>query len=253
LVTKPRICVVDEQHQSYRASGRTLSQSSHVAHKGPACPCGLKRDIDIFIKQESNHYRLHNRFNEFLYSAGYHKAAEIETTLGEDYRMFLRRRSLKFNAAYCAGFENLSLFIAKFLFDEADEFFAGGVSRVVDLFRWHYAEEYEHRTVCHAAFAAISGNYFLRVYGAVFALIHLTKYKKMLEAVVLGHDRRDRNEFDRHASVKRENAFSKRMSRYTLPRMLQILLPFYDPNKQKPGRGMEQALSHYQNRVSPPA
>lgn len=46
------------------------------------------------------------------------------------------------------------------------------------MWRWHLAEEFEHRTVCSDVYHQLSGmnpvfTYFYRLYGYIFALIHL--------------------------------------------------------------------------------
>ena len=50
--------------------------------------------------------------------------------------------------------------------------------RGVALMKWHMAEEFEHRTVCHSALTVLSGNYVTRVRGLVAMMRHLTPYKK---------------------------------------------------------------------------
>jgi len=67
----------------------------------------LRRDIDIFIRQETQHYKQHQLFNKTLYEAGYDRLPEFERELARDYEGFLRNRSLKFNCVYCEGFETL--------------------------------------------------------------------------------------------------------------------------------------------------
>lgn len=64
----------------------------------------LKADIDLFIRQESQHYKQHQQFNKALYAAGYDRLPEFERELADDYRRFLAQRSLRFNCAYCEGF-----------------------------------------------------------------------------------------------------------------------------------------------------
>lgn len=205
----------------------------------------LASDLDVFIKQEANHFRLHRQFNQRLY-AFYPELKAVEAELEKDYKSFLANRSLKFNAAYSAGFENLALFLAQFFFGEGRDMFDGADGRMTALFLWHYGEEFEHRCVAHDAFKAVSGNYFRRIHGAFVALAHLGKYKKILNELALKRDRASMSAEEVAASIRREKAFNARMNRFTLPRMLKLLIPFYDPKKQRMPEGLEAALKYYE-------
>lgn len=204
----------------------------------------LGEEIDLFIAQESNHFRLHNVYNKRLFDR-YPALKDIEAKLKDDYKSFLADRSLTFNAAYSSGFENIALFMAKFYFDQGNDLFDGADPKVVDLFLWHNAEEYEHRSVCHAAFAAVSGNYFWRIYGAFTAFAHLAAYKKRFEDAVFEQDRAAMSKAERAASVKRQRALARRTMLYTVPRMLRILLPYYCPAEVGAPERLLRALDHY--------
>jgi len=106
---------------------------------------GLKRDIDLFVMQESNHYRQHRLFNQKIEETGYPAVVPFGRQLLADYDEFLDKRSLRFNAAYCEGFESLGIIHAAFFFEHVDDLFIGADPRVVALWKWHLAEEYEHR------------------------------------------------------------------------------------------------------------
>lgn len=193
----------------------------------------LKREVDIFIKQESNHYSLHNKFNAELYRRGYEGVRSLELELRDDFQKMLKSRSLEFNAAYCAGFENIALFLCKFIFYRAQPYFDGAEPRMADLFLWHYAEEFEHRTVAHDVFAAVSGNYFRRVYGAIYAFWHLSRYKARIKRALFAVDRVGMTPDEAEASRRQERALNAELAKYVLPRMLSVLLPYYNPGRAK--------------------
>lgn len=205
----------------------------------------LKADIDDFVRQESNHYRMHQRFNIFLADAGYEIPKEIDEKLEDELRELLRTKSPAFLAAYCAGFETFTLFLSQFLFEDATDLFKQGDNGIGDLWLWHFAEEYEHRSVCHDVFANISGNYFIRVYGLLYSFVHLMGgVGKRIEHF---HEiyRRDLSPEEREKSIKRYKAYQKRHMRFFLPRMAKLLVPFYNPGKARPSPGLEAALEHY--------
>ena len=204
----------------------------------------LQKDIDDFVRQESNHYRIHAKWNELVEQAGLHLDPRMEETFDAEYREMLKTRSLNFLTAYCAGFENFTLFFARYLFEQGTGLFRDGDS-IGDLWRWHFAEEYEHRMVCHDGFAEISGNYFMRVWGLVYSAWHLNKNISPRIQSFLAQYRQGMSPTELAASRKREKEFIKSFYGWTLPRMLQIFLPFYNPGKAPPSPGMESALARY--------
>jgi len=212
----------------------------------------LKSDIAIFVKQETNHYRLHAKFNKVFYERGYEHLRPIEAELHQDFEKILMERSLRFAAAYCAGFENLALLLCRFMFEKAIGMFDGGEPRMVALFKWHYAEEFEHRRVAHEAFASISGNYFVRLYGLFYSFVHLNRFSSRLFQAVLSTDRQVLSESERLLSIRREKAFTREMALFLLPRALKIMLPFYDPGRERVPENVQAILDQYERTPSLP-
>jgi uncharacterized protein len=217
------------------AARKKLAPDSHA----------LKAEIDEFVRQESNHYRMHIEFNRQLETFGYKIPAAEDERFAAELRDLLKNRSLAFNAAYCAGFENYTLFTSKFMFEEAGDLFKAGDLAGADLWLWHMAEEYEHRSVCHDVFAAVSGNYFMRIYGLVYSFIHLSGHVNKRAKMFMNQYREGMGEAERKASVKREKAYNRRYMLYFVPRMLAILVPYYDPGKSKASPQLSAALSRF--------
>src|SRR3546814_7755941 len=62
------------------------------------------------------------------------------------------------------------------------------------MWRWHLAEEFEHRTVCFDVYEELSGlnpvsRYFYRLYGYFYAIIHLGRFQSMVAKKLIEHDR----------------------------------------------------------------
>lgn len=205
----------------------------------------LKAEIDEFVRQESNHYRMHIEFNQQIQKLGYKIPEQDDENFAAELRDLLKNKSLEFNAAYCAGFENYTLFTSKFMFEEAGDLFIEGDLAGADLWLWHMAEEYEHRSVCHDVFAAVSGNYFMRLYGLVYSFIHLSGHVNKRTKAFLKQYREGMSEEELKVSVKREKAYNRRYLLYFVPRMLAILVPFYDPGKSKASPELSHALSRF--------
>lgn len=218
---------------------------SRVRDALPDSHADLKRQVDIFIRQEATHYRLHDSFNRELYAAGYPGLKELADQLKAELKEMLERRSLLWNLAYCTAFENLATFMAKFWFGMADDLFEGADPRGVALMKWHMAEEFEHRTVCHSALTVLSGNYFTRVRGLIAMMRHLTPYKKKAAAIVFAQERANMTPAEREASIAREKAFDQRFERWMMRQLLGIFRPWYDPADHPTPRGIPEALAAY--------
>jgi uncharacterized protein len=218
---------------------------SRVRDALPDRHAGLKAQVDIFIRQEAYHYRLHDSFNRELYAAGYPGLKELADQLKAELKEQLESRSLVWNLAYCTAFENLATFMAKFWFGKADDLLEGADPRGVAMWKWHMAEEFEHRTVCHSALTALSGNYFTRVHGLISMMRHLTPYKKKAVAIVLGQERAGMTPAELTASVAREKAYDRRFERWMMRRLAGILRPYYDPADHPTPPGVAETLAAY--------
>lgn len=202
----------------------------------------LKRDVALFTAQEGNHYRQHDVFNETLY-ARYPGLKPIMDRLNADYRAMLKDESLLVNAAYCEGFESLGLIYAEFMFEAADDLLAGADERLVRLWQWHLAEEFEHRTVCYDVHKALGGGYISRLKGFFRAAKHLGKFGMDCSTYMLSVDRESMSPEERDASLAREAAHRKRFNSFAMPRLLAIMRPGYDPRRKREFRGIPELLA----------
>lgn len=209
----------------------------------PAAADALRADIDLFIRQEANHYQLHQRYNDTLYRAGYDGIRVFEAKLKADYEDFLANRSLKFNVAYSEGFESLGIIYAQFFFERIDDLLEGSDPDVAGLWKWHFAEEFEHRTVCYDVYNALYGGYWYRIYGLCFAIAHLGSYGKRATDHLLGIDQARMTETERKTSRRKALGYQLRLMRFLLPRVLRIFSPFYDPRKREWPKGGREFLA----------
>lgn len=79
----------------------------------------LREDIRVFIRQESNHYALHEQFNAIVPRDGYDLAA-VEAYVAGEYDRLLKTKSLAFCLAYCEGFETLGPPFAEIMLGEIE-------------------------------------------------------------------------------------------------------------------------------------
>jgi len=191
----------------------------------------LRAEAKTFIQQETNHYRTHRSYNQRLYDAGYEGVKEFESALHDEYRDWLKSRSLKFNLAYSEGFESMGVIYSFFFIDMIDDLLVGAEPEVVRLWKWHLAEEFEHRNVCHRMYKRLYGGYFYRVYGSLYAIIHLGKYGAAAGQWLIEKDRIGLDEAGLRESKKRFWVFQLRILRFFLPRIFKIWMPWYTPEK----------------------
>jgi predicted metal-dependent hydrolase len=203
----------------------------------------LIADIEVFIRQEANHYQQHQRYNDTLYRAGYTSLHVFEDQLKADYEHFLNNKSLRFNVAYAEGFESLGIIYALFFFEQIDDLLEGADSDVTNLWRWHFAEEFEHRTVCYDVYQQLFGGYWYRIYGLCYAIWHLGGYGKRVTDHLLEVDRLTMPEAEQRQSKSRALGYQMRLMGFLLPRVLRIFSPFYNPRKRRAPRGAEVFLA----------
>ncbi|MDH3642618.1 MAG: metal-dependent hydrolase [Gammaproteobacteria bacterium] len=123
----------------------------------------IMEKLDKFCRQEAQHYKQHERFNELIHARDYPGLEAIENRVKQDFERFLDEKPLKFNVGFVEGFESYttqgaaaSLNSGAFNRKDVNQKFA-------DLFRWHLTEEIEHRTVAFDVWEHLYGDYAYRV------------------------------------------------------------------------------------------
>lgn len=217
----------------------------------------LHRDLDIFIKQEMQHCRQHLLFNKALRADGYEGMLEIEKEYEADYDRFLRTKSLRFNIAYSEGFEAVSSVAVENFFEEFDEFLEGADFEAVEMWKWHLAEEFEHREVAHDVYHAIYGRgpfaYAYRVWAFFFAVKHIRGHVRRVQAYLLGKDREGMTADELAASMAREERVQVVTNKRAMSHLKRIVSPFYKPRLRTPPKGLDLVLERYAKKAAPSA
>lgn len=200
----------------------------------------LKEDCRIFIAQEGRHYRNHAKFNEKLRASGYPELAAREARMKADYDRFWETKGLKYCLGYAEGFETLGPILACFFLEGARELQKPDVDDpTADLWRWHLAEEYEHRHVANYLFHGIYKSYWYRLWGICYAAPHMLGYMIRTGAYLLSEDYKAGRIKKPWLSRLRMVGMLVRMFAYVIPRVIQSLHPRYDPaNIKEPERSM---------------
>ena len=216
----------------------------------------LRGEILGFIRQESQHFKQHKLFNERLIEQGYPKLRELETELAADLDRFLKEKSLKFCLAYADGFESLGAVAGQVWFEESDDMLKGADSNAVALWKWHMAEEFEHREVCYDMFHALYGRgiwnaifngYFYRIYGFIFAMRHLRSFSTRLYDYMVEIDKQTMSEDEKEKFEQDEKEFKAFQKKYFLMPLLKNFLPWYDPGKKRTPRGLFEYLRQFES------
>ena len=132
----------------------------------------LIEDAQGFIGQEAAHYTNHRRYNEMLKRVGYPELAAVEAGYKRGYER-ISERSLAWRLAYSAGFETMTMGITEWLINDREALFKDADPVVTSFVLWHMVEETEHKSVAFEVFQAISGNYWLRLFGLLYGSLHV--------------------------------------------------------------------------------
>jgi predicted metal-dependent hydrolase len=190
----------------------------------------LREDSEIFIAQEGRHWRNHAKLNAFLRASGYPKLAECEAKMKSDYQYFWDKKGHKYCMGYTEGFETLGPIIACFFLEAAHELDKATVDDpTADLWRWHLAEEYEHRHVANYQFHAIYNSYWYRLWGICYSAPHMLGYMIGTGYYMISEDWKSGRIKDPWKSRLRFAGMLTRLFVYIVPRLLSSLHPKYDP------------------------
>ena len=169
-----------------------------------------------------------------LHESGYDWLIPDEQGIRCDFERFFTVKGPKFALAYSEGFETYGPIIASFLFDHSGDLLAYWDQPTIYLWVWHLAEEYEHRTVCNHVYTAVYGDYWYRIYGLWYALIHLSAYSLRVTHKMVVADRREGRIRDPWRSRIRFARDIGKLFAFILPRVLLAMKPGFDPIHQPP-------------------
>jgi uncharacterized protein len=206
----------------------------------------LRADIEVFNKQEVEHCTRHNAFNLLLRSR-YPAMVALEKALAGDFRSFFQKKSLRFNLAYAEGFEAMGSGNAAIFFEVLPLLERSADPKALELWKWHLAEEFEHRHVCFDVYRALYGKgptrgYFYRCYGYLYAFLHLSRHMNRVADLLLAHDRATMTPEQVAKSKAREKSYRRMTRLRDIKQTLTVLSPFYNPSKKPMSAAMREYL-----------
>ena len=137
----------------------------------------LQRAIAPFVQQESWHAWAHAVVLEHLAAAGIDSEPFTERLQGWFARIGspkpnwprpLQRWWLHRRLAEVAAIEHFTAVLGQWVIQNRGLDYAGADPTMLDLLRWHGAEEVEHRALVYDVYQNLSGSYLLRAAGMVF-------------------------------------------------------------------------------------
>jgi predicted metal-dependent hydrolase len=136
----------------------------------------LRENVDRFSRQEAQHYQQHERFNRAILEAGYPGLKARFDQLKADFERFFKDKGDKWCIGFVEGFEAYTTqgalaALGSGVFDHPKT-----DKRWGDLFRWHLAEEIEHRNVAFDIYQHLYGSYLFRVKLAMIAQSHIINF-----------------------------------------------------------------------------
>jgi predicted metal-dependent hydrolase len=121
----------------------------------------LQRDVRAFCGQEGVHGREHVRYNRMLDAQGY-PVADMERRLEARLRRIAGWVPLRRQLAITCALEHFTAVMGHTVLSDP-RLLAGAEPEMAALWRWHAAEENEHKAVAFDVYRCAGGNYFERV------------------------------------------------------------------------------------------
>lgn len=146
----------------------------------------LREDVKGFIKQEAMHARAHDAgMKEFLEAKGIDiknflgfmewlfTVALADQPFGRSLPKSMEKDWLIFRLGVISAVEHMTCFLGKYILENKSWDKANADEVILDMLRWHGAEEIEHRSVAFDVYQHLSGNYSMRYLhmGLVFPVL----------------------------------------------------------------------------------
>ncbi|WP_158501580.1 metal-dependent hydrolase [Vitiosangium sp. GDMCC 1.1324] len=141
-------------------AGERFFMASVKAFRNQVTDPQLKSEVDAFCAQEGHHSREHVRYNKMIAAKGYPVDAmerRVEWILQRVTKYAPRKRQL---AVTCA-LEHFTAMLASLVLKDP-KMLENAEPRMAELWRWHSAEETEHKAVAFDVYRAIGGSWLMR-------------------------------------------------------------------------------------------
>jgi predicted metal-dependent hydrolase len=215
----------------------------------PVTDSELIETIDLFNKQEGQHHKLHNDLMAMLTAKGYPRLREFEAAFDADLKEFLATKSLAWNLAYCEGFESTGCALAEAWIDGGIKEICGDHGSIpMQLWMWHMAEEFEHRSVVHDVLHRIYGTeeaFELRKQGAAINRQHNAEHALAAAVYITEIDQAHMTSREVEQSNARALEAAMAVAELSATEFQWVFDPDYDPASISPPRNYERVIEDY--------
>jgi predicted metal-dependent hydrolase len=150
-------------------AGERFFISAVKAHVGLVKDPELLEQARAFCAQEGIHSREHIRYNEMLRDQGYPVEA-MERRVERILARVTRRTTPMGRLAATSALEHFTALLAHFVLKD-HRLLEGAHPVMAALWRWHSAEENEHKAVAYDVYRQAGGSYIERVLAMIFATV----------------------------------------------------------------------------------
>ncbi len=155
----------------------------------------IKATVRDFIGQEATHRHLHSLYNTHLEKQGllnrWGPRAAWRLQIGRQ-RMFSQsEKGYLHELALTAAYEHFTAIFGEITLDRADmpgDVLAGAEEPLKTLWRWHAAEESEHKSVAFELYTRLGGNYRWRMRWFAYVMVQFTVDATLQTLSNLRHD-----------------------------------------------------------------
>jgi predicted metal-dependent hydrolase len=137
----------------------------------------LRRDVAAFCAQEGIHRREHERYNAMLVEQGY-PVEDLEGRVDRLLAFARRRLPMRWQLGVTCALEHFTALMGEMILRDP-AVLEGADATMAALWRWHAAEESEHRAVAFDVFQATKGSY--RVRAATMLIASVMFWLKVVE------------------------------------------------------------------------
>jgi predicted metal-dependent hydrolase len=220
------------------------------AEMDPVADRELLRDMDLFNKQEAQHFKTHAGFNKVI-REWCPEVAPLEKAFEDDLNGFLESKPLRWLVGYCESFEAVGGLISVDWVDGDNARSAGTFdSAVVEMWRWHLAEEYEHRDVMWRVYQRLFGTpadeaHAFRLEIFDFASKHFFGYGDQMRRAMLATYRVGMSPDDLQTSYEREEQAVSTATELFGRRLVPVFSPDYNPATNPRPAQLDEVLAAY--------
>ncbi len=146
----------------------------------------LRQEMRAFAGQEAQHGRLHEAYNAHATAHGF-DVAPISAAVKERNALLKKRLPPVARLATTAALEHFTALLAEAVLGD-DEVLAGVDPAHAALWRWHAAEETEHKAVAFDVLAQVSGSYLVRMRSYAVVSVMFPSFTLLHTLHLMRHD-----------------------------------------------------------------